>query len=679
MNYPKTKIVNQIDDYFGKIIQDPYRWLEDANSEETKQWISAQKKTTEDYLSNIPMRNKIYSKLKELSNYEKYSCPMIDGGYYYFYHNNGSQNQDVIYRQKSLTSEKELFFDPNELSEDGTTSGELLGFSPDHKYATIQVKNAGTDWASIKIIDTVTLKWLDEEIKWVKWQQGPTWVEDGFYYNGYEKPSKMTELTEQNKFHKVFFHKLSTEQKVDKLIYEDKNNPLNLNAVYLLQNRKYLFLYIGQAGSTGNKLKFRDLTNKDDNFYDLIPFFGNFNRVVDILDDKFLVLTDYQSPNYKTVIIDPENPSPDNWVDFISEETYLLKNVTVCGSKVFAFYLQDAHTLVKQYNRDGIFEKNVELPVKCSASGLNSPSSSNEGFLHLTSFTLPDQIYRYDLKSEELRLFKNSHVAFDSNDYETKQKFFSSKDGTRIPMFLVNKKGIPKDSNRPALLFGYGGFNDSMTPLFIYSIIPFLEKGGVYGFVNLRGGGEYGKNWHKAGKLLKKQNCFDDFIGAAEYLIEQKYTNPNKIAIYGSSNGGLLVGACMVQRPELFKVAIPDVGVFDMLRFHKFTTGWAWLTEYGSSDNKEEFKYILQYSPLHNIKKGVKYPATMVTTSDHDDRAVPAHSYKFIATLQELGLKAENPYLIRIEENSGHCGSSFTKYLEKRTDFLTFIMHHLDM
>lgn len=675
MKYPITKKVDQKDNYFGTEITDPYRWLEDDHGADTIEWVKEQKNFTENYISNLPMRDKIYERLEKLSNYPKFTSPFKAGQYYYYYYNSGLQNQSVIYRQKSLDSKGEIFLDPNTLSEKGTTSAVICSFSPDYKYVTILIKHAGSDWATIKVIDTKTLKWLDDEIKWVKISQ-TSWLDNGFYYSGYEKPLEKKELSGQNKFHKNYFHKLGTKQEDDQLIYEDIDNPLRYHIAFLTQDKRFLILNISE-GTDGNEVRIMDLTKNKKEFKVIFPGFKNKFWVEDNLNDKILAITNYNAPNYRVVLLDPQNPSPENWIDFLPEKTFLLESFNICGSKIFAFYLKDCCSFVEQWNLNGDFEKVIELPGKGRAWGLSGKRDHKEGFFTFSSFTFPNEIYHYDFEKEKISLFKRSQIDFDIEKFETKQVFFTSKDSTKIPMFLVNKKNIPIDKKRPVLLYGYGGFNHNLTPFFNYSIIPFLEKGGVYASVNLRGGGEYGEKWHKAGMKLNKQNVFDDFISAAEYLIDEGYTNKEKIAISGGSNGGLLVGACMVQRPDLFKVALPAVGVLDMLRFHKFTIGWGWVGDYGSSDNEEEFKYLLKYSPLHNLKKDVKYPATLITTADHDDRVVPAHSFKFAAELQEKGLKTENPYLIRIDIDAGHGGSSLTKFLNQRADILSFIMYHL--
>jgi len=677
LKYPKTKKTDHKDNYHGLMVKDPYHWLEEDHKADTVKWIKEQKQFTENYLSKLPIRDKIYKRLKKLCDYPKFAEPIKAGNYYYYYYNSGLQNQFVIYRQKDLNGKPELFLDPNKLSKDGTTSARINSFSSDYKFVTVLINKAGSDWATIKVIDTTTLKWLKDEIKWVK-VSTTSWFENGFYYSGFEKPAERKELSEQNKFQKIYYHTLGIKQKDDKLIYQDLEHPLRYQSLTLTKNKRFLILEISE-GTHSNEIRILDLSKEEKEFKILFPGFKDEYLVEDNIDDKILAITNFKSPKYKAVLVDPNNPSPEMWVDFIPERPNLLERVKTCGTKVFAFYLKDCCTQIEQWNLNGKFEKNIDLPAKGTAWGLSGMSNHKEGFITFSSFTYPNEIYHYDFEKEKISLFKRSQIDFKVENFETEQIFFTSKDGTKVPMFIVHKKNVPLDKKRPVLLYGYGGFNNNLTPFFNYSLIPFLENGGIYVSVNLRGGREYGEKWHKAGMKFNKQNVFDDYIAAAKYLIDEGYTNPNKIAISGGSNGGLLVGACMTQRPDLFKVAITRVGVLDMLRYHKFTIGWGWVEEYGSSDNEKEFKYLFKYSPLHNIKKDVKYPATLIVTADHDDRVVPAHSFKFAAELQDKGFKDKNPYLIRIETDAGHGGSSLTKYLNQITDIFSFTMYHLGM
>ncbi|MDH7511721.1 MAG: prolyl oligopeptidase family serine peptidase [Clostridiales bacterium] len=674
--YPVTEKVDVVDDYFGTKVADPYRWLEDDKAENVKQWVEVQNRVTFGYLAKIPFRENIRQRLTEIYNYPRYSAPFRAGEYYFFYKNDGLQNQSVIYVQKGLDGEPRVFLDPNILSPDGTTRARLVGFSHDDRYTTYSRSEGGSDWQEIRVMEIATGQELEDRIQWVKFT-GTAWHGNGFYYSGFDKPEEGKELTAANEYQKIFYHKLGTPQSQDKLVYEDREHPRRYHSTQVSEDEKYIFLYISE-GTHGNEIYFKDLKAKKAEWVPLQVGFEYNTNVVDNLEDKFVLLTDREAPKSKIVLAEAKNPAPENWVTLVPEKSETVMSASLVGGKMFVSYLKDASTHVFQYDLSGNLEKEIELPALGSAFGFSGKKEDKILFYTFTSFTYPPTIYKYDIPSGRSEVFRKTEVKFNPEDFEAKQVFYASKDGTRIPMFIVHKKGLKLDGKRPTYLYGYGGFTSSLTPSFDVSKIILLENGGVYAMANLRGGGEYGEEWHKAGMLQNKQNVFDDFIAAAEYLIREKYTSPDKLAIAGGSNGGLLVGACMTQRPELFKVALPAVGVMDMLRFHKFTVGWGWVVEYGSSDNEEQFRYLYAYSPLHNIKEGVSYPATLVTTADHDDRVVPAHSFKFIATLQEKH-RGKNPVLIRIDTKSGHGASSVTKAIEQLTDTWAFTFQNLGM
>ncbi|MDQ6764203.1 MAG: prolyl oligopeptidase family serine peptidase [Bacteroidota bacterium] len=680
IKYPETKKVKQEDDYFGTIVADPYRWLEDDNSEETKDWVLAENKVTDQYLSSIPFRDKVKNRLEEMWNYPKYGSPFKEGDYYYFYKNDGLQNQSILYRQRGLDGEPEVFIDPNTLTKDGTAAIGTPTFSKSKKYAAYLVSQAGSDWQEAHLMNVADKKLLNDEVDYIKFS-GLSWKgDDGFYYSRYPTPDEKNKLTNQNQNHKVYYHKIGRPQSEDALIYEDKEHPLRTIGAGLSEDEH--FLVLGKSeGTSGVEIWVKDMTNTsaDNDFKLLIKGFDTEADFIDNNSDNLLVRTNADAPNYKVVLIDPKNPAKENWKTIIPERKELLESVGTAGHKLFLTYLQDASSRVYQTNYDGHLERQINLPGIGSASGFGGYKDDKEIFYTYTSFDYPPAIFRYNIATGQTDLFRKSEVKINADNYQTVQSFFTSKDGTKVPLFITYKKGLKLDGNNPTLLYGYGGFNIPLTPAFSISNAFFLEQGGVSVIVNLRGGSEYGEAWHKAGMLEKKQNVFDDFIGAAEFLIDKKYTNSGKLAIRGGSNGGLLVGAAMTQRPELFKVAIPQVGVMDMLRYHKFTIGWAWAVEYGSSDKKEDFKNLYKYSPLHNLKPGIKYPATLVTTGDHDDRVVPAHSFKFAATLQADNDGA-NPTLIRIETKAGHgAGKPTSKVIEEAADIWSFVMYNLGM
>jgi prolyl oligopeptidase len=674
LTYPATKKVDVVDDYFGTKVPDPDRWLEDDNSEETKKWVEEENKVTFAYLEKIPFREKIRQRLTEIYNYPRYSSPFREGEYYFFYKNDGLQNQSVIYIQKGLEGQPEVFIDPNILSPDGTVRIGLVAFSKDNRYVAISQSEAGSDWSEMKVMEIESKKELSDRIQWVKFS-GAAWQGDGFYYSAYERPEKGKELTARNEFQKVFYHKLGNFQEKDTLIYEDKEHPFREAGVDITEDGKYMFL-ITSEGTYGNELYYKDLSVKNMEFESLIKGFEFNNYVIDNVGDKFLVYTNTDASNYKVVLMDPKNPSKDNWQTVIPEKPEVLEGASAVGGQLFCSYLKDAYTRVYQHDLAGNLVREIEFPALGTAGGFGGKRDDKILFYTFTSFTYPPTIYKYEIASGKSELFRKTEVKFKPEDFEAKQVFYFSKDKTKIPMFIVHKKGLKLNGKNPTYLYGYGGFNISEQPTFNVSNLVLLENGGVYALANLRGGGEYGEKWHRAGMLLNKQNVFDDFIAAAEYLINEKYTSKDKLAIAGGSNGGLLVGACLTQRPDLFKVAFPAVGVMDMLRYHKFTVGQGWVVEYGSSNDEKNFKNLYSYSPLHNINDGVAYPATLVTTADHDDRVVPAHSFKFAATLQEKH-RGKNPVLIRIETRSGHGSSNVSKAIAELTDKWSFMFYNM--
>ena len=674
ISYPVTRKADQVDDYFGTKVADPYRWLEDDRSAETAKWVEAQNAVTFNYLGKIPFREALRKRLTEIYNYPRYSSPMRAGEYYFFSKNEGLQNQSVIYFQKGLDGRPEVFIDPNELSPDGTVRIGIVGFSGNKKYAAISRGEAGSDWSEIRIMDIAAKMELPDRIRWVKFS-GAAWAGDGFFYSGYDKPAAGGELTAKNEFQKVLYHKLGDPQEADRLVYEDKSHPLRYFGVSVTEDEIYAFLNISE-GTSGSEIHWKDLRDPNSRFALLIKGFENDSAVVEAVGGRFLVYTNHGAPDFKVVSIDPRKPEPENWQTVIPEKPEVLSWANTAGGQLFCGYLKDANTRVYQYGLDGKRVREIKLPALGTTDPIGGWRDDTTLFYSFTSFTFPPTIYKYDIAGGKSDVFRRAEVRFTPADYEVKQVFFRSKDRTRVPMFIVHKKGLARNGGNPCYLTGYGGFNISMQPAFNPSLIALLENGVVFAQPNLRGGSEYGETWHKAGMLEKKQNVFDDFIAAAEYLIAAGYTSKDKLAIAGGSNGGLLVGAAMTQRPDLFKVALPAVGVMDMLRFHKFTVGWGWVVEYGSSDNEKDFRNLLAYSPLQNIKDGVAYPATLVTTADHDDRVVPAHSFKFIAALQETQ-KGDNPVLIRIETRSGHGASNVTKNIETTADIYAFFLYNV--
>lgn len=677
LSYPETaKDSTVLDDYHGTEIADPYRWLEIDTATNVKDWVLAQNETTTDYLSTIPYRDKIRDRYEDIFNYEKLSSPYKVGEYYFFQKNDGLQNQYVIYYQKGLDGEPAIFLDPNTMSDDGTSAVSLLGFSPDDKYVAYSVSEAGSDWSTIYVMEIASRKKMSDELKWVKFS-GASWLADGFYYSKYPTPKDGTELSAANDFHSIYFHKLGDDQTMDKLIFSNPKEPKRYHFGGVTEDKKYHIVY-ASSGTDGFETYYKDLSKSNSEYVALFKGFDNKTTVVDHVDGNFLMKTDIDAPKYRLISVDLSNPAKENWKTIIPQTEDLLVDVSTGGGKLWANYLKDVKTVIKRYDLDGTNELAVKLSGLGSASGFGGRKDDEHFFYTFSSFTQPATIYKYDIATNTSSQFYESKLKFDPSQFEEKQVFYTSKDGTKVPMFIVHKKGLELNGNNPTYLYAYGGFNVSLTPSFSTSRMILLENGGVFAMPNLRGGGEYGEEWHKAGMLDKKQNVFDDFIAAAEYLIANKYTNSEKLAIAGGSNGGLLVGAAMTQRPELFSVAFPAVGVMDMLRYHKFTVGWGWVPEYGSSDNKEDFENLLSYSPLHNLKPGVKYPSTMVSTADHDDRVVPAHSFKFGARLQECH-EGENPVILRIDINAGHgAGKPTSKIIDEQADIWSFFFFNTD-
>lgn len=675
--YPETAKVDTVDVYFGTQVPDPYRWLENDTSAATAAWVAAENQVTNDYLSKIPFREQLLKRLTELANYEKIGTPFKKHGKYYFYKNDGLQNQSVLYVQDTLDGEPRVFLDPNKLSDDGTVALTGLSFSKDGKYAAYTISRSGSDWSEVFVMDVATGQLLEDHIEWAKFA-GPSWRGDGFYYSAYDAPKKGKEFSNVNENHKVYYHKLGEPQSADKLVYQNPAFPKRFYSAGTSEDERILFFYEAGAGR-GNNLFMQNLTKPDSKIVQLTTDFEYSYSPIEVIGDKMYLYTNYGAPKGRVMVADIDKPLLANWTELVPESEAVLSGSQVIGNKLFLTYDKDASNHAYVYDLDGKLMQEINLPSLGSV-GFSGDKDDKECFFGFTSFTTPGTVYKYDVDKNSYELYRAPKVNFNADDFVTQQIFFTSKDGTKVPMFLTHKKGLKKDGSNPVFLYGYGGFNVSLNPGFTTSRIPFLENGGIYAQVNLRGGGEYGEAWHVAGTKMQKQNVFDDFIAAAEYLITDKYTNNNKIAIVGGSNGGLLVGACMTQRPELFKVAIPQVGVLDMLRYHKFTIGWNWASDYGTSEeSKEMFEYLKAYSPLHNLKPGTTYPATLITTADHDDRVVPAHSFKFAAMLQACN-DGTNPTLIRIDSKAGHgAGKPMAKVLEEQADTYGFIMYNLGM
>jgi len=671
-DYPEVRKDTIVEDYFGTQIADPYRWLENDTSEETGAWVKAQNEVTFNYLNQIPYREDLEARLTELWNYEKVSTPFKKGDNYFMFKNDGIQNQSVLYIQKGLDGEQKVLLDPNTMSEEGTTSLNGMGFSKDNRYMAYGISKAGSDWVEIHVMDIETQTMLEDVVNWVKFSE-ISWYKNGFYYSSYDPPAEGSDYSGKNEFHKIYYHTLGTSQKEDQLVYEDKEHPQRNAGAGITDDEAYLFVSTSES-TNGNSLMVKDLSNGGD-FVVLVNNYNTDNYIVDHLGEgKFLVNTNYNAPNNRICLVDIKNPSQENWVYFIPEKDYVLRGVSLAGDKIIANYMKNVQTKLEVYDSAANYLYDIELPGIGIAS-FSGDKDENTAFYSYTSYITPTEIYKYDLEENKTELFFQSETAFNGSEYETEQVFYPSKDGTKIPMFITYKKGTKLDGSNPTFLYGYGGFNISITPRFSAINTVFLEQGGVYAVANLRGGSEFGEDWHTAGWRLNKQNVFDDFIAAGEYLIATKYSSSEKLAIHGRSNGGLLAGAVMTQRPDLMKVSIPGVGVLDMLRYHKFTIGWAWADEYGRSDTDEEnFKNLLSYSPLHNVIQGTSYPATMVVTGDHDDRVVPAHSMKFISELQAKH-EGPNPVLVRVDVNAGHgAGKPTEKVIEEWADVWSFVL-----
>ncbi|WP_103069210.1 prolyl oligopeptidase family serine peptidase [Aquimarina sediminis] len=676
LNYPETKTVDTVDTYFGTPVKDSYRWLEDDRSKETKDWVSAQNKTTFGYLEKIPFRKDLKKRLSDLWNYEKVGSPFKEGDYSYFYKNDGLQNQYVIYRFKNEGDTPEVFLDPNTFSKDGTTSLGGMNFSKNGKLVAYSISEGGSDWRKVIVRNTETKEIVGDTIIDVKFS-GISWKgNDGFYYSSYDKP-KGSELSAKTDQHKVYYHKLGTPQKDDVLIYggtpEEKHRYVGASVT---EDDQYLIIS-ASVSTSGNKLFIKDLSGPNGKLVTIMGTADNDTYVIENVGSKLYLVTNLNAPNQKVVTVDASNPTPENWKDFIPETENVLSPNTG-GGYFFAGYMVDAVSKVMQYDYDGKLIREVALPGVGSANGFGAKKEEKELYYSFTNYKTPNSIYKYNIAEGTSELYRKPKIDFNPENYESKQVFYTSKDGTKVPMIITHKKGVELNGKNPTILYGYGGFNASLTPSFSIGNAVWMEQGGVYAVPNLRGGGEYGKKWHVAGTKMQKQNVFDDFIAAAEYLIENKYTSSDYLAIRGGSNGGLLVGATMTQRPDLMKVALPAVGVLDMLRYHTFTAGAGWAYDYGTSeDSKEMFEYIKAYSPVHNVKEGVQYPATLVTTGDHDDRVVPAHSFKFAAELQSKQ-SGDNPTLIRIETNAGHgAGTPVSKTIEQYADIFGFTLYNM--
>jgi prolyl oligopeptidase len=675
VTYPETKKVDTVDTYFGVEVADPYRWLEDDLSEETAAWVKAQNEVTFGYLDTIPFRNKIKERLEKLWNYEKVGSPTKHGEYYYFYKNDGLQNQYVLYRKKDLNADDaEVFIDPNKFSEDGTVSMAGTNFTKDGSLMAYLISEGGSDWRKIIIRKTETNEIIEDTLVDVKFS-GVSWKgNEGFYYSSYDKP-KGSELSTKTQYHKLYYHKLGTDQKEDILVFGGEKQPRRYIGGSVTDDQKYLIIWAAES-TTGNELYVQDISNPGNEIKPIVTGFENDHYVVDNEGERFLIHTNLNAPNNRLVEVNINEPSTKNWKDVISE-TEDVMNISTAGGSLFASYMVDVKSEILQYDYNGKLIREVELPEIGTAGGFGAEKEDTELYYSFTSFTYPSTIFKYNIESGVSEMYWKPAIDFNPEDYKTEQVFYKSKDGTEIPMFIVYKKGMEKNGKNPTYLYAYGGFNISLTPSFSTGMIVWLEQGGIFAQPNLRGGGEYGEKWHKAGTKMQKQNVFDDFIAAAEYLKENKYTSTDYLAIAGGSNGGLLVGATITQRPDLAAVAFPAVGVLDMLRYHKFTAGAGWTSDYGNADeSKEMFEYLKGYSPLHNVKE-VAYPATMVTTADHDDRVVPAHSFKFAATLQEKHT-GKTPVLIRIETSAGHgAGTPTSKIIEQYADKFGFAFFNM--
>ncbi|NJO26318.1 MAG: S9 family peptidase [Richelia sp. SL_2_1] len=678
LNYPATSKSEQVDNYHGTEVADSYRWLENPDSPETKAWVEAQNKVTFSFLEKIPQREDIKKRLTKLWDYEKYGVPFKEGNRYFYFKNDGLQNQSVLYTLKNLDDKPIVLLDPNQLSADGTVALSGISISEDGQYLAYGISIAGSDWQEWKVRNIDTGEDLKDHLKWIKFS-GASWTNDskGFFYSAYDAPNEKTKLEDVNYYQKLYYHQLGQPQSQDTLIYQRSDQKEWGFNGSVTEDGNYLIISVWLGTDSKNLVFYKDLTNPQSQVVELINKFEASYSLIDNDENIFYFQTDLNASRGKVIAIDTKKPGSKNWQEIIPETTETLESVGTLNNQFVAEYLKDARSQIKIFEINGDFVREIQLPGIGSVGGFNGKRSDTETFYQFTSFTAPGIIYRYDMVTGESTIFREPKVDFNPDNYETKQIFYKSKDGTQIPMFITHKKGIKLDGNNPTYLYAYGGFNVSLTPTFSVSSLIWMEMGGVYAVPNIRGGGEYGEAWHQAGIKDKKQNVFDDFIAAAQWLIDNGYTKSEKLAIAGASNGGLLVGACMTQRPDLFGAALPSVGVMDMLRFHKFTIGWAWVPEYGSSENPEDFKTLYAYSPLHNLKVGTAYPATLITTADHDDRVVPAHSFKFAAALQAAH-DGDAPVLIRIETKAGHgAGKPTTKIIEEAADKWAFLVKTL--
>ncbi len=678
LQYPVTEKVDSSDNYFGTVIADPYRWLENDTSAMTARWVEEQNAITNSYLETIPFRQKIHEDLTEKWDYPKTGVPFREGPWYFFFRNNGLQNQFVLYVREGIEGEPRVLLDPNTFSVDGTVALSETSVSHDGRYLAYSIARSGSDWNEICLLEIATGTILPDTLKWVKFSS-MAWEGNGFFYSRYDEPAKGSELSQTNRNQKVFYHRVGTTQQDDRLVWQDPEHPERFYGTQVTDDQRFLLLYISES-TYGNALSFKDLKSGGEHFIPLVRNFESEYTVIDNLGGKLLVMTNFNAPRRKLVMMDPQRPDPMQWKTIIPEREDVLESVTVAGNRLICTYQHNAASRAMVYTTGGEFLHEVNLPGIGTLSGFSGKRADTVAFYGFTSFTFPTTVYRYNIASNRSQIYTRPEIpGFNPDDYEVKQVFYPGKDRTMIPMFIVSRKGITADGNNPVLLYGYGGFNVSLNPGFSISRLIFLEHGGIFAMANLRGGGEFGEEWYKAGTLDRKQNVFDDFIAGAEYLISMKYTSPSRLAIMGGSNGGLLVGACMTQRPELFAVAIPQVGVLDMLRYHKFTIGHAWATDYGTSDTPEGFGWLIRYSPLHNLRDNTAYPATLAFTADHDDRVVPAHTFKFIATLQEKQA-GDKPVLVRIETKAGHgAGKPTSKTIDEATDLWSFVLWNLGM
>jgi prolyl oligopeptidase len=677
IHYPVTETESVTDTYFGQQVDDPYRWLEDDTSDATAAWVQAQNAVTQNYLEQIPFRGALLERLTELMDYEKYGMPFKEHGRYYFFKNDGLQNQRVLYSQRTLEDEPQVLLDPNTLSDDGTVALNGISFSNDGKYMAYSISRSGSDWREIYVIDLATGQLTNDHVCWVK-LSGASWRGDGFYYSAYDAPEEGKEFSNVNEHHKIYYHRIGTPQSSDELVYHNPAQPKRFYRASCLEDERVVF--ITESGADrGNALHLQDLRRGSKDIITLATDADYQYYPIELIGDNILIYTNYQAPKGRIMMASIDKPQIEHWRELIPEAESVLDNYYVIGGKLFLVYDQDASHRAYVYSLQGERLHEIELPTLGSVE-FSGKKDDTMCFMSFTSYTYPTTLYIYNVEDHRYELYKAPQVMFEPTDYTVEQVFYPSKDGTMIPMFLTYKKGLRKDGKNPVYLYGYGGFGIGMSPGFNTNRIPFLEQGGIYAHAGLRGGSEYGEAWHVAGTRMQKQNVFDDFIAATEYLIAERYTSPIRIAIAGGSNGGLLVGACMNQRPDLFAVAIPQVGVMDMLRYHRFTIGWNWASDYGTSEESEEmFRYLYAYSPLHNLKEGTRYPATLVTTADHDDRVVPAHSFKYAARLQACN-DGTHPTLIRIETKAGHgAGKPIAKVLEEQADIYGFVMYNLGM